>query len=183
MNSKRRKHESGTESILRIHRLFDDPLPADAQICPWYCPPGGMVDCNALLDITGDREFIEAAVWQIHGHETAGRQRQRWLKRLGRSSRTSLIMGMRYKSAGRRRAVKIPGLWIALLLDPPGQQFLGTGFLGTGFLGIGRLRRSLHWLRHQLVAWRYRGFTHANVTRSEDQSGQSDDHHNWRRAS
>ncbi len=146
MTSKQQEDRPSDATIREILRLFEEPLSANANACPWYCEPGATVDCNALLEITADDDFIDAAAWRILGCEAAGRQRRRWLARLRRLSRASVLVGMRYKTVGRKRAVRIPGLWFALLLDPPGRRMLGQRRAGS----------PLDSLRHKLVAWRLR---------------------------
>ncbi len=146
MSGKHQDHKPNSATIRAILRLFDEPLPDHETLAPWYRPPGEIVDGNAILNIVADSDFIDEAAWRIQGRETASRQRARWLKRLHRSSRSSVLVGMRFKTAGRKLAVKIPGLWLALLLDPPGRQLIGKGHAGS----------LLDSIRHKLVAWRFR---------------------------
>ena len=158
MSKKPRKPASRDDTILKIHRLFDQPLPAtDEEQCPWYCRPRSIVDCNALLSIADDDGFIDAAAWQIQGREIAGRQRCRWRERLRRSSRMSVVIGMRFKTAGRRQAVRIPGLWLAFFLDPPGRKVFGERYVGP----------ILDSIRHKFVAWRFRRLVKKSTTKAD----------------
>lgn len=137
--------ENGDALVVEIHRLFTEPLPVGDEPFPWYLPPGGIADCNGLLDIPDDGEFVDAVVWQIHGSELSGRKRRRWLKRLSRTSRASVVAAMRWKSAGRQHAARVPGLGWALLFDPPVRSLLGK----VPAIVLGPIRR-------KLVGWRYR---------------------------
>jgi hypothetical protein len=160
-------------TIAQIHRLLLDSLPTKDEPFPWYLPAGGLADLNALLDIVDDEDFIDAVVWQLHGREIVGAKRRRWLKRLARTSRSGIVVLMRCKVAGRRHAVEVPGMWIALLFDPP------VWSLARKLPG----RRIRDRIRQRLISWRLRIAFAQRATPASQTTEESTVHPSpWKRA-
>ena len=111
-------------TIQTIQRLLAEPLFGDKPDIERYSQPGGIVDCQALLDITRDSDFVEAAFRQVLGREIPDKARRKWLKRLKWVPRACMLAQLRSTTGGKAHAVSVPRLWRAAFLNPPRQRWL-----------------------------------------------------------
>ncbi|MBM4090093.1 MAG: glycosyltransferase, partial [Planctomycetes bacterium] len=135
--------------IRAIQRLLAEPLMRLWPDCQRYLPPGTAVDCNALLDIPKDADFVDAAHRQIYGREASDLDRAKWLTKLRRVSRATMVAHMGRKGPGESHDVAIPGLPWALLLDQPRHGWRRLKFLDPWLRSVRRRIVSRAARRHQ----------------------------------
>jgi len=112
-------------TILAIQRLLAEAVLGRRPAAEGYSVQGGVVDCNALLDIPCEGDFVDAVFRQIEGREITDRLRRKWLKRLRWIPRAVMVLCLRYTKEGKEHAVHVPGLWISLLFNQPQRGWLG----------------------------------------------------------
>jgi len=117
-------------TVVAIQRLLAVPLLAGMPRVHRFSDQRDVIDGNALLDIQDDAAFVEAAYRQIHGREAIDRRFRRWVTRLRVISRPLMLVCLRYSRHGRLQATRIPGLWYALLIEPPRHGPLRLPFAG-----------------------------------------------------
>ena len=105
-------------TVFTIQRLLAEPLINHKSAIEQYPVPGTSIDCNALLDIPGDGDFVEAAFRQVLGREIPDQARCTWLARLTWIPRAWMLARLRSTTAGRAHGVEMPGLWRALASLP-----------------------------------------------------------------
>ena len=136
-------------TIQTIQRLLAEPLIGDKSEIEHYSQPGGIVDCNALLDIRSNDDFVAAAFRQVRGREITDEARRKWLKRLKWVSRAYMVVHLRSARGSKAHGVNIPGLWRALFLNQPRQGWLRLPF-ADGILDSTRRNIVGRYLRNQL---------------------------------
>jgi glycosyltransferase involved in cell wall biosynthesis len=122
-------------TVQTIQRLLVEPMIGDKPEIERYSQPGGVVDCNALLDIPSNDDFVDAAFRQVLGREITDKARRRWLRRLRWVSRAYMLVHLRSARGGKAHRANIPGLWRALFLNQPRQGWLRLPF-ADGILGV-----------------------------------------------
>lgn len=105
-------------TVCTIQRLLAEPLINHKSAIEQYPVPGAIIDCNALLAIPGDGDFVEAAFRQLLGREISDQARCTWLARLTWTPRVWMLARLRSTTAGRAHGVEMPGLWRALASLP-----------------------------------------------------------------
>jgi hypothetical protein len=100
-------------AVFTIQRLFAEPLINHKSAIEQYPVPGAIIDCNALLDIPGDGDFVEAAFRQVLGREIPDQARCKWLARLRWIPRIWMLARLRSTTGGWAHVVEMPGLWRA----------------------------------------------------------------------
>ena len=130
MSKKRPNLVCSESTILAVQRLLADAYLAGQPAAHHFTQQHDTVNCNALLDIVDDSEFVDAAFRQVHGREVTDRRHRRWVKRLRIVSRAFMLVCLRNSEVGRQHGVRIPGLWLALLLDQPRRGVFRIPFAG-----------------------------------------------------
>lgn len=126
--------------VQAFQRILIESVMSDWPLVERYSLPGDVVDCNALLDMPDDANFIDAAFRQVYGREANDGECRKWLKRQRLVSRAALLAYLRRKRTGRLQGTRIPGLVWALLLDRPREGWLRWPCFGSA---LASLRRSL----------------------------------------
>jgi glycosyltransferase involved in cell wall biosynthesis len=117
------------EEVQAFQRLLIESVMSDLPAIEQYSVPGDIVDCNALLDIVDDTDFVDAAFRHVYGREANDGEIRKWRKRQCLVSRAGMLMTLRRKRTGRVHGVRMPGLATALLLDQPREGWLRVPFL------------------------------------------------------